>query len=368
MNTFLVGGACRDILLGLEPKDKDFVVVGSTPEVMLSLGFKQVGADFPVFLSPEGEEFALARTERSTGEGHTDFECVFSPDVTLEEDLKRRDLTINSMAMDEEGNITDPFGGRKDLDNKILRATSEAFSEDPLRVLRVARFWARLGDEWTIEEGTVDTMQRLMQSGAVKAISGERLWKETERAMTEPAPWVFFSILLTALDIKSQSVDWAELKKMIKVAQESLCSTEEIFTLCLGEIPSEESDKLIEILKVPNSFEDTHRRSVGVMGFACVRSLNNERIQQILEHFDFFRNEEHLLKNIRIEKCIFSDDDDFSELWLAFAAAAKSVKAKPFVDQGLQGKEIGDMMRLERLERIQEVLDENQNHQRGKNS
>lgn len=155
MKVYLVGGYVRDILLGLEPKDKDYVVVGSTPEEMLSLGFKCVGGSFPVFLHPEThDEYALARTERKSGDGYKGFECDFNPNVTLEEDLFRRDLTINSMAMTHDGEVIDPFNGHLDLCNKVLRQTSDHFKEDPLRVLRVARFLARFGEDWSVSRQT----------------------------------------------------------------------------------------------------------------------------------------------------------------------------------------------------------------------
>lgn len=163
---YLCGGAVRDMLMGLEPKDRDYVVVGSSPEEMLAVGFSRVGADFPVFLHPEtGEEYALARREKKTGTGYLGFTSEFCADVTLEEDLGRRDISINSMAMDDEGNIVDPYNGQEDLKNKVLRHTSNAFEEDPVRVLRLARFRARLGSEWTIAPETVALVSSMAKKG-----------------------------------------------------------------------------------------------------------------------------------------------------------------------------------------------------------
>lgn len=200
-NVYLVGGAVRDSLLGIKSKDNDYVVVGETTDTMLSLGFQAIGNDFPVFLHPKTkEEYALARTERKNGKGYTGFSVDASTKVTLEEDLARRDLTINSMALDHNNQLIDPFNGQKDLENKILRHTTEAFVEDPVRVLRVARFLARYGDEWTIHPDTYALMQQLKDSGELTHLVPERVWKETEKALGEKYPELFF-IALNGLGI-----------------------------------------------------------------------------------------------------------------------------------------------------------------------
>ncbi len=197
MQTYLVGGAVRDRLLGLPVRERDWVVVGATPEQMLDAGFRQVGRDFPVFLHPEtGEEHALARTERKTAPGYTGFEVRADPGVTLTEDLERRDLTINAIAMDDEGTLFDPFGGQADLEAKRLRHVSEAFVEDPLRVLRVARFaagFAPLG--FSVADDTMALMRRIVESGETRALVPERVWRETLRALETNTPEVFFEVL-----------------------------------------------------------------------------------------------------------------------------------------------------------------------------
>lgn len=191
--SFLVGGAVRDMILGLHPKDRDYVVVGSTPEEMISEGFTQVGADFQVFLHPVSkEEYALASTKRKSGTG---FSVCSSPDVTLEDDLSRRDLTINAMAMNGDGTIIDPFGGQSDLALKVLKHTTDAFADDPLRVLRVARFMARFGSEWSIHPKTMELMWLIQKSGALSKLTPERIWKETEKALSEPHPHLYFETL-----------------------------------------------------------------------------------------------------------------------------------------------------------------------------
>lgn len=198
MKIYLVGGAVRDELLGLPARERDWVVVGARPEDLISRGYKPVGKDFPVFLHPQtGEEYALARTERKTGPGYLGFETRFSPDVTLEQDLQRRDLTINAIARDpESGALTDPFGGTSDLRSRVLRHVSEAFVEDPVRVLRAARFAARfapLGFEVAPE--TIELMRTIAARGELDALVPERVWQETQRALEQQAPWKYFEVL-----------------------------------------------------------------------------------------------------------------------------------------------------------------------------
>jgi len=199
MRIYKVGGAVRDALLGLEPTDNDWVVVGSTPKEMLSMGYKQVGKDFPVFLHPDtNEEYALARKERSTGPGHTAFNFSYSPNVTLEEDLSRRDITINAIAMDDAGNLIDPFNGKGDLENRIIKHVSDAFIEDPLRVLRVARFYAQLDQfNFEIHPSTQDLLRSLILS--LKHLPGERIWQETEKVLMLKNPIPYFELIYSYL-------------------------------------------------------------------------------------------------------------------------------------------------------------------------
>ncbi len=195
---YLVGGAVRDQLLGLAIKDKDYVVVGATPDQLLAAGYQAVGKDFPVFLHPKTkQEYALARTERKQGQGYTGFACYFAEDVTLEQDLMRRDLTINAIALDETtGELHDPYQGQQDLNARILRHVSPAFVEDPLRVLRVARFYARfypLG--FRVAPETLHLMRTLVNSGELRHLTAERVWQETARALLEPTPQAYFELL-----------------------------------------------------------------------------------------------------------------------------------------------------------------------------
>jgi len=197
MQIYKVGGAVRDRLLGRPVDEVDWVVVGASAEELQTLGFRPVGADFPVFLHPRsGEEYALARTERKSGHGYGGFVFHASPEVTLEEDLLRRDLTINAMAEDADGHLVDPYGGRRDLEARLLRHVSPAFAEDPLRVLRVARFVARYAPlGFSIAPETLALMRRLAESGELQALTAERSWKEISRALMEPRPELFIRTL-----------------------------------------------------------------------------------------------------------------------------------------------------------------------------
>lgn len=197
MHTYLVGGAVRDALLGIAVYDQDWVVVGATPEQMLAQDFQQVGKDFPVFLHPKSkEEYALARTERKQGVGYHGFSVCADPTVTLEEDLIRRDLTINAMAQNDAGEIIDPYGGQQDLENRVLRHVSDAFVEDPLRVLRVARFAAKLAPfGFKVAEETQALMQQMVASGELAELTPERVWQEIVKVMNCQQPSVFFEVL-----------------------------------------------------------------------------------------------------------------------------------------------------------------------------
>lgn len=199
MQTYVVGGAVRDELLGLPVQDRDYVVVGATPERMLQAGFQPVGKDFPVFLHPRThEEYALARTERKTAAGYKGFVFHTDSEVTLEQDLIRRDLTINAMAQDEQGHITDPFGGQADLQRKLFRHVSEAFAEDPVRILRVARFAARFSVapyDFSVAPETNTLMRQMVEAGEVDALVPERVWQELARGLMEIKPSRMFEVL-----------------------------------------------------------------------------------------------------------------------------------------------------------------------------
>jgi len=249
-NVFLVGGAVRDTLLGLQPKDLDYVVVDATEADMFTEGFERVGADFPVFLHPSTkDEYALARTERKSGKGYNGFECN-TDGVTLEDDLRRRDLTINAMAMDEFGEVVDPFGGQEDLKNGILRHVSESFSEDPVRVLRAARFAARY--KFQIAPETMALMRDLVEQGELDHLTAERVWAETAKALSEGEPGIFFGILQAAGALQL-IMPWIRKIEM-KIDGEP----EVVFASLVAaqNMSRADLDELAMRLRLPNEFKD----------------------------------------------------------------------------------------------------------------
>jgi tRNA nucleotidyltransferase (CCA-adding enzyme) len=218
MEIYQVGGSIRDELLGLPVRERDWVVVGATPEEMRALGYRAVGRDFPVFLHPEtGEEYALARTERKTAPGYRGFEVHSAPDVTLEQDLARRDLTINAIARAEDGTLIDPYGGRRDVEARVLRHVSDAFVEDPVRILRVARFAARFAPlGFDVAPETMALMRRMVESGECAALVAERVWQETEKALCTESPATYFRVLRAC---GALAVVFPEIERLFEVPQ-----------------------------------------------------------------------------------------------------------------------------------------------------
>ena len=213
MKIYKVGGAVRDALLGVPAADVDHVVVGAKPSDMINLGFSQIGKDFPVFLHPEtGEEYALARTEKKIENGFS----VNSENVTLTEDLSRRDLTINAMAMTSDGELIDPFNGNNDINDKVLRHVSDAFTEDPVRVLRLARFRARLGPDWTVAPETMKLIYKMVNDGSLTELVPDRVWKETAKALMEDHPRLFFDTLLQTDSLKVVFPELYEMKSALE--------------------------------------------------------------------------------------------------------------------------------------------------------
>jgi tRNA nucleotidyltransferase (CCA-adding enzyme) len=245
MKIYEVGGAVRDSLLNKKAKDKDWVVVGSSPEEMMSKGFKPIGKDFPVFLHPESnEEYALARTERKTGHGYHGFNFYYGKEVTLEEDLSRRDLTINAIAKDSDDNIIDPYGGRNDIKNKIFRHVSNAFSEDPLRAIRLARFhtYEHLKD-FSIDETTEKMLEEIVSSGEIANLSSDRIWTETNKALSSKNPNIFFEVIIK---YKMHSPFFNKLKVPI-------CDTSSNDLVRWAELQANNDFSLGDNLPVPNA-------------------------------------------------------------------------------------------------------------------
>ena len=280
MKIYEVGGAVRDALLNVEAKDKDWVVVGSSPEEMAAKGFRPIGKDFPVFLHPEtNEEYALARTEKKSGQGYHGFNFYFGKEVTLEEDLSRRDLTINAMAKDDDGKIIDPFGGRKDLENKIFRHVSNAFSEDPLRAIRLARFhtYKHLSD-FEIAEGTKKLISEIVDSGEIAKLSPNRIWTETERALSSSNPNIYFKILL----------EYNLHKPYLDGLQSSLCDSDENIQVRWAELQMNNNFVLGENLPIPNTFSNASK-TLRMLSNIKLDSKENELLKA-LQEINFERN------------------------------------------------------------------------------
>ena len=280
MKIYEVGGAVRDALLNEEAKDKDWVVVGSSPEEMAANGFRPIGKDFPVFLHPEtNEEYALARTEKKSGQGYHGFNFYFGKEVTLEEDLSRRDLTINAMARDDDGKIIDPFGGRKDLENKIFRHVSDAFSEDPLRAIRLARFhtYKHLSN-FEIAEGTKKLISEIVDSGEIAKLSPNRIWTETERALSSSNPNIYFKILL----------EYNLQKPYLDGLQSSFCDSSKNIQVRWAELQINNNFVLGEDLPIPNTFSNASK-TLRMLSNIKLDSKENELLKA-LQEISFERN------------------------------------------------------------------------------
>ena len=361
MKVYLVGGAVRDDLLGRPSKDKDYVVVGATPDQMLSLGYKQVGADFPVFLHPtSGYEYALARTERKTGTGYQGFSVNADPSVTLEDDLRRRDLTINAMALDmETNNLVDPFNGKHDLANGVLRHVSEAFAEDPRRVLRVARFKARYG--FNIAHETLGFMQSLVTKGEMLHLTPERVWLEVEKGLMERHPVVFI-MALCSCDA------WGSLFPTMRVGGGlralTIASTLNLPFDCriatiLAETPINDA---MGILNKYRASVDTMRL---VSNLHTIKSeLENTRhtphsILQLFKSVDAFRRSTAFRLLLDTIPCLNNGiHAQFAKkLKLGFEEAISvSFLDLPAADQLLKGKDIGDAIDRVRIKRLVDIF------------
>jgi tRNA nucleotidyltransferase (CCA-adding enzyme) len=398
--SYLVGGAVRDRLLERPVKDRDYVVIGETPEAMRARGFRSVGKDFPVFLHPQTqEEYALARTERKTGPGYHGFAFAADASVTLEEDLARRDLTINAMAEDAEGLLVDPYGGAQDIADRWLRHVSPAFAEDPVRVLRVARFAARYAPlGFRVAPETLRLMRDMVRDGEVAHLVAERVWAETQRALAEARPGAFVRVLR---DCGALAVIFPELDCLYGVPQRiefhpeydtgvhqelaldaaaRLAPGDDLVGWCVlthdlgkGITPVDVLPKhidhenagvaLVEAiskrLRVPTEYAQ-------LAVHVCREHLNVHRLAELrpgkalelLERVDAFRKPERVLRMVlaceadkrgRAVPVLVDDDYTPARLLPALHAAAMSVSAKEFVAQGLVGEAIGAAMRVARL-------------------
>ena len=308
MRAYVVGGAVRDELLGLPVKDRDWVVVGATPEEMLARGFKPVGKDFPVFLHPEThEEYALARTERKRGRGYKGFTVHAAPDVKLEDDLRRRDLTINAIAKDESGKLIDPFGGQEDLRSGVLRHVSEAFAEDPVRILRAARFAARFS--FSVAKETLALMRKMVRSGETEYLVAERVWQEFSKGLMEEHPERMFQVL-ESTGLKIISRPKYKLGGTLPVR----------FALLAWPLEEREVEALCKRLRVPGEV-----RELALLACRCREQLKRAKkpkeLLDLLKRADAFRRPERFAQLLEVARQA-APKADFARLEKARVAAA----------------------------------------------
>jgi len=367
MQVYLVGGAVRDELLGLPVPERDWVVVGATPGELQRAGYRAVGREFPVFLHPDtSEEYALARLERKTGPGYRGFETRFSPDVTLEQDLQRRDLTINAMARAADGTLIDPYGGQRDLQQRQLRHVSAAFVEDPVRVLRVARFAARLhAYGFSVAPETRELMRLMVANGEINALVPERVWREMARALLQANPEVFFDVLAEcgALALLLPELHWndearAALQRAVVLAPEGSVR----FAALLADTPASAIAALCERLRIPNDYRELallaarllqHIGTLGALDAAGTHDV--AATLALLEAADALRRPERfqlLLYALQARGGL--TDEARSELSGALAAVA-TVALPPAELAQLKGPAIADAYRAARLQRLREL-------------
>ena len=363
MQVYLVGGAVRDELLGRPVAERDWVVVGATPEEMERLGYRAVGREFPVFLHPDTkEEYALARLERKTGPGYRGFATEFSPDVSLEQDLRRRDLTINAMARSAAGTLIDPYGGRNDLQQRQLRHVSPAFAEDPVRVLRVARFAARFADlGFQVAAATRTLMQAMVVNGEVTALVPERVWREMERALGEPTPEAFFDTLQDcgALRVVLPELHWEPsdrepLRAAVRVTPDASVR----FAALMAGTAVQGIETLCERLRVPNPYRE--------LALLCARlqdrieealSLDASGLLELLEGADAFRRPERFGR-LMLSSAARSGAPEAQALLKNAAAAAAQVALDAARMRELKGPAIAAALRAARIERLQRFQSE----------
>ena len=359
---YVVGGAVRDVLLGRLPKDLDYVWVGATPEEMLSKDMNQVGADFPVFLDEDGNEHALARKERKVEAGYNGFEVDFDTSVTLEDDLLRRDLTINAMAVPADdwnefllGNhdlVLDPFGGRSDLEQELLRHVSQAFAEDPVRVLRVARFAARY--EFAVALETVALMCNLVETGELDTLVPERVWAECEKALTETNPMAFFRTLKMC---KADQLLFPELKcsGFLETCFNDTPEDNNLrFALMCLKLTDEELNGLCDRLKVPNEFKQRAVRGRTLVN-VLREELTPESVVSALEAVGGVQNSENVEDALMVALHSAYNTEDFSNRMFTVGVLTPNVCGVRFADltedqqNTLQGPAVGAALRELRL-------------------
>lgn len=361
MKIYLVGGAVRDKLLHLPVKERDWVVVGTSVQHMLNQGYKQVGKEFPVFLHPKtNEEYALARMERKVTPGYKGFSFDTSPDVKLEDDLIRRDLTINAMAESADGQLIDPYHGKQDLENRLLRHVSPAFAEDPVRILRVGRFLARfayLG--FKVAPETITLMQQMVNAGEVNALVAERVWKELERALAEKNPEKFFEVLAAshALPILFPTItmDSQAIRALIEAAKLTPSAIIR-FAALLHAMSAEEINALCNRYRVPNDYQQLAKLTAAHAAAALhAHQASAEALFELFAILDIYRREERFHDFLTACKAVAkANDQSFDERFLLRGAhAAKSVDVRKISSQLTNGNHIAEEIKRERLSALE---------------
>ncbi|MFQ3304104.1 MAG: tRNA nucleotidyltransferase (CCA-adding enzyme) [Candidatus Paceibacteria bacterium] len=366
--TYLVGGAVRDYLLGLTVHERDYVVVGSTPEALVALGYTQVGKDFPVFLHPTSkEEYALARTERKSGQGYKGFQVHATPDVTLEDDLLRRDLTINAIAQASDGQFIDPYGGQRDIQAKLIRHVSEAFSEDPLRVLRAARFAAHLNHlGFSIATETKALLVTITHSGELATLAKERIWQETHKALHSQSPWVYFEVLEACGALQELMPSVAELLSRrpqalntLKLLSESNTSTEVRLTGLLYQLNKPQIEDLAAQIKIPNAPKalalatSNHQRQL-----RAYTELDAAQKHLLLSNLGLIRHTELLDDLLSLCQAITQSQEPLfgwqspKQHILDDLESIQSVKPAELMAQGYNGKALGEALKKAQIASI----------------
>lgn len=391
LEVYLVGGAVRDTLLGRTVTERDWVVVGATPAMMESRGFRPVGKDFPVFLHPDThEEYALARTERKTGRGYHGFSFHAAPDVTLEDDLVRRDLTVNAMAQRPDGTLVDPFNGHGDLDARLLRHVSDAFQEDPVRILRLARFTARYAPlGFRPADETMALCRRMVADGEVDHLVPERVWQELDKTLTEPCPSAFFQVLRDcgALARLIPELDEAFSLPINTVSggttnagEHSLAAVDTAagidgadgpvkLALTLGDLDNNDPQagrvrSACQRLRTPNAYQALALTYAAQRNTAhAAGELDAEGVLQLLEGCDAFRRPERFgafLLAVAVDAVTAGVTDDVENypprrLLQACLDATKTISGGRFAKEGLKGPAIAEAVRAERLRTIERL-------------
>ena len=367
MDIYLVGGAVRDELLGYPFHERDWLVVGATPETLLKQGYEQVGKDFPVFLHPvTKEEYALARRERKTAAGYHGFQCEFGPEVTLEEDLLRRDLTINAIAKSADGDIIDPYNGRKDIENSVLRHVSPAFKEDPLRIFRVARFAARYAHlGFTIAKETRALMREMSTSQELDALSPERIMVEINKALSERSPSAFFSALLdshalpTLYPAWTATLDGELLSALDTSAKDTQLNLDTRFALSCSKLDALGCQQLCKQLHASKTASQLALLGASLLPLSTPLGSepSADSVLAILEKVDYLRRPQLLTEFCRLAAL---RGEDRAQLGILSLAAEKltQIGAQDFIAKGVKGAALGKALRGARLGQLQQLLNE----------